>query len=183
MYKDVINEKENDQVVLLTRETYEGEYSADIFKNRSEADKVMKRIRLTNPISSEPVRCGFMTTNGVVFRVVTPDMALSPNGKVVWYVSHKCFVPGVYGQFDWINYFATKSEAKALFDERAEMYKSMVDGQPSITIKEDEEQLLILVDGKPVVYLDFLAAPVGEVVKTGALMLPLLLDAGNSARQ
>ena len=175
--------EQNDHVVLLTKETYEGEYSADIFENRNDADKVMRRLRQTNPISSEPIRCGFMTTSGVVYRVVSPDTAISPNGKVVWYVSHKCFVPGVYGQFDWINYFATKSEAKALFDERAEMYKSMVEGQPSITIKEDEEQLLILVEGKPVVYLDFLAAPVGEVVKIGALMLPLLLDAGNSARQ
>ena len=153
---------------LLTKETYEGEYDAFYFDTKEEAIEWYERLK--SKAEGHETEDGFLTKNGVLHRVVTIPEALGLNGKAVWYVSHKCFMPGVYGQFDWINYFTTKEEAKALFDERAEIYRQIVKGKPNLTIEEDGEQMLIKQDGKPMVYLDFLAAPVGEIVKVGSFL-------------
>ena len=155
---------------LLTKETYEGQYDAFYFNTNEEAMEYYERLK--SETEGHETEDGFMTKEGVFHRVVTIPEAIGLDGKVVWYVSHKCFVPGVYGQFDWINYFTTKEEAKALFDERAELYRQIVKGKSNLTIEEDGEQMLIKKDGKPMVYLDFLAAPIGEIVKVGSFMFP-----------
>ena len=164
-------EDASSQVVFLTTETYQGKYSAVLYETRTDALKKLNTMRKTSRGHIESCKGGFMTESGVKHRVLTPDEALSLDGKVVWYVSHKCFIPESYGRMDWINYFSTKEEAKNYFEERAGIYRDMVKDQSNIIVTSDDEQLLILVDKKPVVYLDYLAAPIGEILNEGTLTL------------
>ena len=169
-------EDASSQVFFLTTETYQGEYSAVLFGKRTDALKKLNIMKNTSRGHTKSCKGGFMTESGIKHRVLTPDEALSLDGKVVWYVSHKCFIPGSYGRMDWINYFSTKEEAMNYFEERARIYRDMVKDQSNIIVTSDDEQLLILVDKKPVVYLDYLAAPIGEILNEGALTLDGLTD-------
>ena len=179
MKKDTKIDEVANQVVLLTTETPEGQYSATFFSDKTEAEEELNRMKKAEQVDHGwSLKNGFRNPEGIGHRVVTIGEALGLDGKLVWRVRQKCFLSGTYGQFDWANYFSTKQDALKLFQERAAIYKRMIEGQANISTKEDDEQLLILVDGKPVVYLDYLAAIVGEVNKVGTVMLPALLSAG-----
>ena len=163
--------------VLLTTETFEGQYSAKLFRNRNEALKTLNLMRKTNEVDPhEHIKGGFMTTDGVIHRVVSFDDALALDNKVIWFVSQKCFLPEVYDMFDWANYFTTKAEAEQLFKERVEIYQEMIEGLPRLKSESSDTDYLITMDKKPVVYLEYWARPIGDIYQVGAVMLPMFLE-------
>ena len=162
---------------VLTTETYEGQYQAELFTNKTQALAKMQRQKKTRSIDpSYTIKDGFMATDGVLRRVQSLDESLSPEGKIIWRVSQKCFLPGTYGKMDWDNYFATREEAKALFAERVIQYHLQGNGNPAVTIKESEDEMLVIINNKPAVYLDFLARPVGELTQVGSVILKAFTD-------
>lgn len=162
----------DDSPVVLTTESYEGQYHAELYNDKALALAKLEQMKEGKVIDpTYDIKNGFMITNGVMHRVQTLDEALSPDGKIVWRVSQKCFLPETFGRMDWDNYFTTREDAKELFDERAQLYRLQAEGQRRMRIEEAEDQMLVFLKGKPAIYLDFLARPVGEITEKGTVIL------------
>lgn len=162
----------DDSPVVLTTETYDGHYHAELFHDIALALATLKQQKEGKEIDlTYEIENGFMTTDGVLRRVVSLDQALSLDGKVVWRVGQRCFLPETFGKMDWDNYYTTQAEAKALYDERTNLYRQMAEGNKRIRIEEDEDQMTVFLKGKPAVYLDVLARPIGEMDQVGTVLL------------
>ena len=164
----------DDSLVLLTTETYDGYYAAELFHDKTQALAKMQRQKRTRSVDpTEKIKDGFMDKEGVIRRVQSLGESLSPDGKVIWRVSQKCFLPDSYGQFDWDNYFATRDEADALYNETVSLYRNQAHEIPAVTLKESKskDEMLVFLNDKPAVYIDFLARPVGQITDVGTILL------------
>ena len=175
MILDVVNanhpDDSNDQYVVIS-ESYQGQYSGEIFPNKDEAYKHFEALLNSKVISDDlPVDRGFLDSEWGLHRLLPLKDAFGINGKLVWVVSHKCFLSESYGKFDWVNYYETREEAKDSFDFRANLYHEQAKSLNKVKIEEDDEQMLIFIDEKPIVYLDYLPKPIGISLNEGSVVL------------
>ena len=154
---------------LLTKETYEGEYDAFYFDTKEEAMEWYEKLKQMS--GGEDLDDGFVTKDRFFHRVISLPEALGLNGKGLWYVSHKCFLPDAYGKYDWLNFFSPKNEAMELFKQRAEIYHDVVKNNSNLTLKENEREMLIMENGIPVIYLQCLDSQIGLIEKIGTLRI------------
>lgn len=160
---------EGRNLFLLTKETYEGEYDAFYFDTKEEAMEWYEKLKQMS--GGEDLDDGFVTKDRFFHRVISLPEALSINGKGLWYVSHKCFLPGTYGKYDWLNFFATKNEAMELFKQRVEIYHDDIEKNPSLSFEENDRELIVLQNGIPVIYLQCLDSQIGLIEKIGTLRI------------
>ncbi len=162
---------DNQYVVLY--ESHTGEYSAKHFPDKVEADKYFKLLKKTKAIEKYYVKNGFMDTDFNTYRVLPLNDAIGIDGKQVWAVSHKCLFEGHPLMTDWINYFQTKEEAQQLYNYRAEIYRKQAEPLSYAQIEEDDEheQMLVLINDEPTIYLDYYRCPIGEITDEGSWTL------------
>jgi len=162
---------DNQYVVLY--ESYNGEYSAQHFPDKVEADNYFKLLKKTKAIEDRYVKNGFMDKDFNTYRVLPINEAFGIDGKQVWAVRHECLFDEHPRIADWINYFQTKEEARRLYDYRAEIYRKQAESLSDAQIKEDGDhrQMLVLINDEPIIYLGYYPCPIGEITNEGSLNL------------
>jgi hypothetical protein len=170
-------------VFILTEEGFDGAYKATAYDQESDALEELKRLMATKPDCRTILDGkGFIDKDETQYRVLTLDEAIGTDGKMVWVIHQKCFDMDFCSLFDWENYFSTKEEADALYQERVSLYRVLALKQPKIDIheNEDRDQIFILVNDIPRVLLEYHARPIGEITNVGTLMLDTYLDNVNN---
>ena len=87
----------------------------------------------------------------ITLKTVTND------GKQEWLFSNKLHELGGDRQREVRKTFASRDEAKALFDEQAAKFHKMFRNYANSSIKQDEAELLIHIDGVQIVEMTFQA--------------------------
>ena len=92
---------------------------------------------------------GILTDDGEIYSIQSIEDAVSPQGKVVWVVSHYAIGDGDTEVFNWQKLFATKEDAQMLFEEVTNFYEDQ--DIPGITFKDEGLGFFVCKDGEPVI--------------------------------